>query len=74
MADVTEVTAGILTAAEIRRTHGGAPVRDTEVYRQLNHEAGELLDCMGARWPDHRERLMRIAAWAVVALTAGEEG
>lgn len=69
MADITDITADVLTSAAGIKRAWGTP-SDAEIYHRLGHEARELLDCMGARWPDHRERLTRIAAMAVVALFA----
>lgn len=72
--DIMAALDGVLTEAATIRQAVGDHVSDAEMYHRINTEAGELLDCMGARWPDHEDRLKRVAAWAIASLVFGEEG
>lgn len=72
--DILEAVDLILTeVARIRREIGDV-VADADMFQRINAEACDLLDGMGARWPDHADRLKRVAAWAIVSMVFGEEG
>lgn len=61
-----------LTRVAALKRDATLPLRDVDLYAALKHQSSELLDCMGGRWPDHRQRLTTIAAWALLGLIEGE--
>lgn len=71
--DILEAVDLILTEVARVRREIGDHVTDADMFHHINAGACDLLDCMGARWPDHANRLKRVAAWAIVALVFGEE-
>lgn len=60
-----------LTRVAALKRDATLPLRDVDLYAPPCNPANCWI-AWGGRWPDHRQRLTTIAAWALLGLIEGE--